>query len=306
MSSISARKCHLLFLIPLVWLSCKFEDPIKNKVFFEPIKDIGFTEVRRSFETGLIFNKDGYQLEPIWQVKFLSDTVAKVLNPDKGIFLDFPVTLDHDSIFNISGTWLKATHVSKDSLIFQVLKVENKTVYYVKSNVFMTLYANDYIKNVLHKTVEEARKPLKKDTAYILDRMAKIEAKPDSFFAGRKPVQFISKSRFAKVVKSGIEADVMNKWDKSEEYMFPEYNITISKAYDNFSYSFWATVDQFGKIHYQKSMIYVFPEFEKSTNKIIRGIVDGYLTTYFDVVPGSTLGMPHTSAIVINVRGTKK
>lgn len=302
----SIRKFILLLLASFSFLSCKFEDPIKNKVFFEPVKNIGFTEVRRSFETGLIFNKDGYQLEPIWEVKFLSDTVAKVLNPDKGIFLDFPVTLDHDSIFNISGTWLKATHVSRDSLIFQVLKVENKTVYYVKSNVFMTLYANDYIKNVLHKTVEEARRPQKRDTAYILDRVAKIEAKPDSFFAGRKPVQFISKNKLATVDKKGIEADVTNKWDKSEEYMFPEYNISIKKAYEDFSYSFWATVDQFGKIHYQKSMIYVFPEFEKSTNKTIRGIVEGYLSTYFDVTPGSTLGMPHTSAIVINVKGTKK
>ncbi|MFD2866303.1 hypothetical protein [Mucilaginibacter antarcticus] len=302
----SIRLLLSFLLITVLGFSCKFEDPIKNKVFFEPVKGIGFTEVRRSFETGLIFNKDGYQLEPIWQVKFLSDTVAKVLNPDKNIFLDFPVTLDHDSIFNISGTWLKATHVSKDSLIFQVLKVENKTVYYVKSNVFMTLYANDYIKKALHKTVEEARRPQKKDTAYILNRMSKIEAKPDSFFAARKPVQFISKNKQATIDKKEIEADIMNKWDKSEEYMFPEYNIRIKKAYDDFSYSFWATVDQNGKIYYQKSLIYVFPEFEQSTNKTIRGIVDGYLSTYFDVIPGSTLGMPHTSAIVINVKGTKK
>jgi hypothetical protein len=306
MPSVSAVKYLLLVLFAMFWLSCKFEDPIKNKVFFEPVKGIGFSEVRRSFETGLIFNKDGYQLEPIWQVKFLSDTVAKVLNPDKGIFLDFPVTLDHDSIFNISGTWLKATHVSKDSLIFQVLKVENKTVYYVKSNVYMTLYANDYIKNVLHKTIDEVRRPQQKDTAYILNRIARIEAKPDSFFAARKPVQFISNNKLATVDKKGVEADIMNKWDKSEEYMFPEYNITIRKAYSDFSYSFWATVDQYGKIHYQKSMIYVFPEFEKSNNKIIRGIIDGYLTSYFNVVPGTTLGIPHTSGIAINVKGTKK
>jgi hypothetical protein len=306
MSSVSIRQYCLFLILAVAFMSCKFEDPIKNKVFFKPVKGIGFTEVRRSFETGLIFNKDGYQLEPVWRVKFLSDTVASVLNPDKNIFLDFPVTLDHDSIFNISGTWLKATHVSKDSLIFQVLKVENKTVYYVKSNVYMTLYADDYIKNTLHKTAEEARRPQRKDSLYIINRIKKIEAKPDSFFAGRKPVQFISKNKWATVVKKGIEADVMNKWDKSEEYMFPEYNISIKKAYSDFSYSFWATVDTNGKIYYQKSMIYVFPEFEKSTNKIIRGIVDGYLSTYFDVIPGSTLGMKHSSAIVINVKGTKK
>jgi hypothetical protein len=300
------RQSALIILIAIVCFSCKYEDPIKNKISFEAVKHINYIEVRRSFDSGLIFNKDGYQLAPIWRLMFYSDTLASVYNPDKDKFLNFQVTLDHDSIFNISGTWLKAMHISKDSLKFQVLKVEGKTVYYVKSNVYMTLYAENYIKNVLHKTIDQAREPLKRDSVYNNKRIAQVNTKPDSFFAARKPVQFISKSPLAKVDKKGVEADIMNKWDNSDEYMFPEYTITVKKAYEDFSYSFWATVDTQGQIHYQKSLTYVYKEFEKSTNHTIRALIDGYLKAYFKVIPGTTLGIPHNSAISINLIGKKK
>jgi hypothetical protein len=300
------RQYTLIILIVVVCFSCKFDDPIKNKISFEPVKRITYIEVRRSFDSGLIFNKDGYQLAPIWRLMFYSDKWASVYNPDKDKFLNFPVTLDHDSIFNISGTWLKAMHISKDSLRFQVLKVEGKTVYYVKSNVYMTMYADNYIKNVLHKTADDLKKPLKRDSLYVIKRMADLGTRVDSFFAARKPVQFISKTPLATVIKKGVEADVMNKWDASDEYMFPEYTIHIKKAYEDFSYSFWATVDTQGQIHYQKPLTYVFPEFVKSTDHTIKAIVDGYLTSYFKVTPGSTLGIPHNSAISLNVIGRKK
>ena len=306
MSSAFIRQYLLIPLIAIVCFSCKFDNPIKNKISFEPVKRITYIEVRRSFGNGLIFNKDGYQLAPIWKLMFYSDKLASVYNPDKDKFLDFPVTLDHDSIFNISGTWLKAMHISKDSLKFQVLKVEGKTVYYVKSNVYMTMYADNYIKNVLHKTTDDLRKPLRRDSLYVIKRMADLGARVDSFFAARKPVQFISKTPLATVVKKGVEADVMNKWDASDEYMFPEYTIHIKKAYEVFSYSFWATVDTKGQIHYQKPLTYVFPEFVKSTDHTIKAIVGGYLKSYFKVIPGTTLGIPHNSAISLNVIGRKK
>ncbi|MDB5158034.1 MAG: hypothetical protein JWR50_2741 [Mucilaginibacter sp.] len=306
MLSASIRQ-HLLFLlIAITSFACKFQNPVDNQISFKSVSGINYTEVRRSFDTGLIFNKDGYQLEPVWRLMFYSDKWVSVYNPDKDKFLKFAVTLDHDSIFNISGAWFKAMQITKDSLRFQVLKVEGKTVYYVKSNVYMTLYADNYIKNVLNTTDEELKKPLRKDSLYVINRIAHIDASRDSFFAGRKPVQFISKNALATVIKQAVEADVMNKWDKSDEYMFPEYTIHIKKAYESFSYSFWATVDTQGEIHYQKSMTYVFPEFEKSTNHTIKAIIDGYLKAYFQIIPGSTLGIPHNSAIVINVIGRKK
>lgn len=306
MLPVSIRHYFIFFLIAVTGLACKFKDPVDNQISFKSVVGINYTEVRRSFDTGIIFNKDGYQLEPVWKLMFYSDKWANVYNPDKDKFLKFAVTLDHDSIFNISGAWFKAMSITKDSLRFQVLKVEGKTVYYVKSNVYMTLYADNYIKNVLHTTAEELKKPLKKDSLYVIKRIDHIDASVDSFFAGRKPVQFISRNPLATVAKQEVQADVMNKWDRSEEYMFPEYTIHINKAYERFSYSFWATVDKQGEIHYQKSMTYVFPEFEKSTNHTIKAIIDGYLKAYFQVIPGYTLGIPHNSAIVLNVIGDKK
>ncbi|MES2425866.1 MAG: hypothetical protein V4560_02795 [Bacteroidota bacterium] len=306
MSSASIRPYLLFVLIIIGCIACKLKDPVQNQISFKEVTGINYTEVRRNFDTGLIFNKDGYQLEPIWKLMFYSDKWASVYNPDKDKFLKFAVTLDHDSIFNISGAWFKAMSITKDSLKFQVLKVEGKTVYYVKSNVFMTLYADNYIKDVLHKTTDEVRKPLKRDSAFLLKRVAEVNAKPDSFFAARKPVQFISTSRLATVVKQGVEADVMNKWDRSDEYMSPEYNIYIKKAYEDFSYSIWATVDEQGLIHYQGSMVAIMPEFEKTTIHTIKAIIDGYLKTYLKVIPGSTLGIPHKSAIYLNIMGSKK
>lgn len=306
MLSVSIRRYLLLALIAIGFFACKFEDPIQNKISFAKVKGTTFIEVRRSFDNGLIFNKDGYQLAPIWRVRFLSDTTANVYNPDKNTFLRFNVTLDHDSIFNISGTWLKAMKVAKDSLIFQVLKVEGKTVYYVKSNVFMTLYSENYINNVLHSTIDEQRKPLKRDSAYIIKRTAITDLKVDSFFAARKPVQIVSVSKLGTVEKKGVEADVMNKWDSSDEYMFPEYSVHIRKAYEDFNYSFWATVDTLGNIHYQKSMVYVMPEFVKATDHAIKGICEGYMKAYFKVIPGTTLGIVHNSAISITITGSKK
>lgn len=88
--------------------------------------------------------------------------------------------------------------------------------------------------------------------------------------------------------------------------MFPEYNIQIRKAYEDFNYSFWATVDTTGTVHYQKSMIYVEPEFRKVTDHAINGICAGYLKAYFKVIPGTSLGIVHNSAIVINITGSKK
>ncbi|MDB5031802.1 MAG: hypothetical protein JWP71_2523 [Mucilaginibacter sp.] len=272
---------------------------------FKKVKGIYYTEVRRSFDSGLAFNKYGYQLSSIWRLMFYSDRYASVYNPDKNIFLKFPVTLDHDSIFNISGAWLKALQVTKDSLKLQVLQVKGKTIYWARSNVYMTFYADNYIKNVLHKDTVDLRKPQRKDSLFIMKRIALVNANSDSSFAARETAVFKSKNPLVKVAKEPVAADIMNKWDNSDEYMYPEYTITINKAYQDFSYSFLATVDTQGQLHFQRSLIYVFPEFEKSTIRIIKGIIDGYLKLYVQVTPGKTLQIPHNSAVTLNVIGKK-
>lgn len=302
--SLLLRRCIFFVLIATIF-SCKFKEEDMHNTSFKKVKGIYYTEVRRSFDSGLAFNKYGYQLSSIWRLMFYSDRYASVYNPDKNIFLKFPVTLDHDSIFNISGAWLKALQVTKDSLKLQVLQVKGKTIYWARSNVYMTFYADNYIKNVLHKDTVDLRKPQRKDSLFIMKRIALVNANSDSSFAARETTVFKSKSPLVKVAKEPVAADIMNKWDNSDEYMYPEYTITINKAYQDFSYSFLATVDTQGQLHFQRSLIYVFPEFEKSTIRIIKGIIDGYLKLYVQVTPGKTLQIPHNSAVTLNVIGKK-
>lgn len=308
-SALNLRKPLLRYLfisfIAVIYCSCKFDDGIHNKTSFKDVSGIYYTEVRRSFDTGLAFNRYGYQLEPVWRIMFFSDTMANVYDPAKKIFQKFSVTLDHDSIFNVSGTWLKAIKVTKDSLTIQVLKVEGKTVYWVKSNVYMTFYADNYIKNRLHTDAGQLKKPLPRDTLFIKKRIATVDANPDSSFSGRVPPLITSNSARVTVEKEKVEADIMNKFDTSDAYMYPEYNITIDKAYENFSYSFLVTVDTQGQLYFKYSLDYIMPEFKVSTIKTIKGIVDGYLKTYLQVTPGSTLGMRHNCFVTLNVSGRK-
>lgn len=296
----------LFILIAVSCYSCKYKlNELQNQASFKSVAGINYTEVRRSFESGLIFNQYGYQLEPVWRMAFLSDKEASVYDPDKKQFYKFEVTLDHDSIFNVSGTWLKATSISKDSLKFQVLKVEGKTVYYVKSNVYMIFYADNYIKNILHTTPEELRKPQRRDTLFAEKRIAKVNDSLDGTFSARTPPDLKSTSPRVSVVKEKVQADIMNKFDKSDEYMYPEYTVTVNKAYEDFSYKIVAIVDTKGDMHFLWSLIAIMPEFKESTIHAIKGIIDGYLKTYVRVTPGTTLGIPHNCSVTLNLVGNK-
>jgi hypothetical protein len=307
-SAILLKYRFYLFFIwaAITCYSCNFKiDTIPNQASFKGVTGIYYTEVRRSFESGLIFNENGYQLEPVWRMRFISDSLANVYDPFKKTFYKFPITLDHDSIFNVSGTWLKAMKISKDSLKFQVLKVEGKTVYYVKSNVYMTFYADNYIKNVLHATVAELRKPERRDTLFAMKRIAKVNDSLDGTFAARTPPELKSITPRVSVEKEKVEADIMNRYDKSDEYMYPEYTITINKAYENFSYKIVAIVDTKGDMHFLWSLIAIMPEFKETTIHAIKGIIDGYLKTYVQVKPGTTLGIPHNCSVTLNLVGNK-
>lgn len=97
----------------------------------------------------------------------------------------------------------------------------------------------------------------------------------------------------------------MGKVDSTEEYMYPEYTVRIKKAYQDFSYSFVATIDTQGKVHFQKSLIYILPEYRESILHTIKAIIDGYLKAYLQITPGKTLNIPHNTAVTLNVIGTK-
>jgi hypothetical protein len=47
------------------------------------------------------------------------------------------------------------------------------------------------------------------------------------------------------------------------------------------------------------------PEFKAQTLRAMQGIVDGYHKLYLNLTPGKTLGLPHSSVIILNVWGTK-
>jgi hypothetical protein len=64
-------------------------------------------------------------------------------------------------------------------------------------------------------------------------------------------------------------------------------------------------VDAKGKLLFVRSINFSFAEFEAQTNKTLHAIVDGYLTAYLDVAPASTLGLPHSSIVIMHVKGIK-
>jgi hypothetical protein len=45
------------------------------------------------------------------------------------------------------------------------------------------------------------------------------------------------------------------------------------------------------------------PEFKKAYEQIMKTITAGYLQHYLEVTPGKTLGIAHTSSILVNVTG---
>lgn len=307
MPSATIVKRHFKIIVALLFISvlssCVHEyEERERRAEFEPVIGINYLEVRRAFPSGLSFHNSGYQLSPLWKLKFLSNKFAMVYSPDKNAMLKFPVTRDHDSLVNVANTWLKPMKITKDSLVLQVLSVEAKKVYFDKSIVYMTLYSDEYLQKK-GLNIEELKKPNRADTLFIQKRAAMVNAGIDSGFAGTQTVIFKSLHPKVSVVKTEVHANLMNKLDASEAYMYPEYNIRIKNAYKNFAYSFWALVDVHGEIHYTQSVNYILPEFKESTIKTINSIIQGYMKEYLQVTPGKTLGIPHNSFVLLNISG---
>jgi len=194
--------------------------------------------------------------------------------------------------------------VTKDSMIFQVMQVETNVIYLLRSNVYMTFYADDYIKK---KKLDLAtlQKTDRLDTAFVRQRSELANTYSDTIFAGHEPVVLKSKSPLLTVEKVKVERTRENHYDTSDSYMYPEYNITIDKAYQNFSYWFTAVVDTKGQIHFKRSLVN-YVDYKDLFIRNIKGIIDGYLKAYLAVTPGSTLGITHNTVITLNVVGKKK
>ena len=295
----------LLILSTLLSASCNKQPPkaFKALPFFSNVKGIQFTEVRRAFDTGLSFDKQGFQLEPGWRMKFLSDDSVRLFNPLEDRSYNFHVHYDHDSVINMARVWLRVKMVSPDSLKFQLLQVEGKNVSDERSNIYMTFYADRYIQDVLHSNAEDLRKPSRKDSLYIRKKVKQAGNRPELAFAAREPVLLKSKSPAIKVEKVKVSPDFLSGKGLSDQYLSPEYRILIKPAYKDFNYSFTVTVDTAGKMHLGKSTVYIMPEFEESRKRVMKGIMEVYLQNLLDIRPGKTLGLKHPSVVTLHVKG---
>jgi hypothetical protein len=277
----------------------------KKRISFKTIEGITYTEVSRVQQNGLSFNEYGYHLNPDWRLCFVSDDSVALFSPVKKAFLNFPLALGYDSVINTNQSYLKMRRMSKDSLVFELLLAKNDSLNINGTKIYMKFYADNYIKNKLHTTAAVLQHYKTQDTLFVMGLVAKANADMKNYFAAQQPVQLISKSPIITVVKEKTVPDfVLNNYNTSDDYMNPQYDIVINKAYDDFNYSFTVYIDKEGKMYYDKPMTQ-FPDGKYRDNYISKStaIMNGYLKRYVSNVPGQTLGMKHASLISLHVKG---
>lgn len=273
---------------------------------FLNIKGIKFYEIRRCFNNGLAFSKTGFQQQPEWVIQFKTKDTVQALNPADGKMHDFYLHYDHGTVYNFANEWFRVKKVTKDSLIFQRLQVNNKVVLKdIRSNVSMTFYAENYIKNTLHTSVKKLQQPRRIDTLFVSRCVQKANANifdTSHFFAARNPVKFIPKTKQITAEKINNSVNVLTD-SKSYGYLYPEYKIVINKAYKNFSYYIKVIVDKNGKV-----FIHDFAatdDYRLNRKKVLQGIIDVYFYNLLKIIPGNTLGLNHSSVIAIDLVGKK-
>jgi len=303
----SIKSIFRVLLPALTVIACRDPKPgsEQKSPSFGAFAGIKYIEVRRAFDTGLSFNEYGFQQEPEWILNFLPADSIEIYSPFEKKFLRYPVFHDHDSVFNIAREWLRLKSINKDSIRFQLLQVDGKEISKDRSNVYMTFYSDNYLKNIIHADPEILKRPTRRDSDFIRMKTAIANRNPlnkDSVFAARKPV--VLKSPIPEIITEKIKnpPDFMNP-SIADEYLNPEYKITIKKAYKDFNHSFTVFVDEKGQMHLGQFL--VDPEFEESRRRVLNGIISVYLQKFLEITPGSTLGIPHTSEIKLYLTGRK-
>jgi hypothetical protein len=295
----------------IIFIGCKHRNiaahnGAKDLISFKSIEGIKYTEVARHTKDGLSFNKDGYQMEPQWKMSFISDDSTRIFSPIKNQQINFPLSRGYDSIFNTARSWFKVRKMNKDSLVLEMLEYKDGLIDVTGSEVYMVFYADDYIKITLHSDSLTLRRPCSKDTAFIRGLVDKANNNYEEAFAARVPAQLISKSRQVTVVKNKTEPIMENNFDTSDDYLNPTFYIVINNAYRNFHYSFSAYVGEQGDLLYRIPLIAFTEEgYKEAYIKESKAIMNTYLKYYLTIIPGSTLGMRHSSAISIHVNGIK-
>lgn len=295
-----------LIFLSLLLVSCNYarkinEDPIPD---FTAVKGIKYSEVHRRFGNGLSFHESGFQLQPEWEIYFSAEDSIKIFSPERNQYMPYRIFHSHKALFHFARDWFRVKHLSKDSVVLQVMKLESRVVKEDLSDVYMTLYSKDYIQKTLKTTVEKLRQPSREDSLFIKYRAIQANTDPDSLFAARNPVILKTKSKLLTVRKLSPSADpYLGYISRSEEYLYPEYQIRIDKAYQDFQYSFRVVVDHNGKMIFKDFLVSVMPEFLETKTRVVKGIIEVYLRNLLEVTPGSTLGYPHSSVINLHVIG---
>jgi len=265
---------------------------------------VDYYEVRRSFDNGLSFDTIGFQQEPVWHINFINNDTVSIYSYEVDSMVRFPIYYDHDSIFHFGTEWFRVKSLDKDSLLFQRLAVQGLRVKEARSNVYMKFYSDRHIREVLKTTVEELRKPTPADTAFIRARVERTNRNPlnlDSIISARNGVELTSIHPSLTVKRHEYsESESLGK-SKAYKYLYPEFDIVINKAYKPFYHSFSVFVDKDGKMTVGKFV--TSPEFEESRKRVLQGIIDVYLENMMEITPGSTLGIPHNTLIMLHVEG---
>lgn len=295
-----------------LFVGCESNQKSESKVKraeseFAKVDGIRFFEAKRRFRNGLSFNKDGFQHEPTWVIQFKAPDTMLAYSPEKRGMEAFYLLFDHGQVYNFAREFFRAIAITKDSLVLQRLQVNGKVIAGdddVRSDVYSTYYSQEYIEKTLKTTIGELQRPTRADTLFIRKLAAQTDrdpANPNVAFAAREPVVFKPKGKFVTVEKIST-IDKTNHRTNSYDYMYPQYKIQILKSYKKFSYSFSLIVDSNGKM-YVNRVDGVMPEDLPPRKRLLQGITDVYLKNLFLVVPGKTLGIPHSSEITVYLDG---
>jgi hypothetical protein len=275
---------------------------------FDSIRGIRYTEVKRRFSNGLSFDVNGFQQEPSWIIQFPSakDTVL-AYDPGKKVMQPFYLEHDHANVFNFAKEWFRFKLISKDSLVFQRLQVNRKQIADdIRSDVNMTFYADDYIRNKLRTTAEKLQRPSPADTVFIRNLATQANQDPnnrDLVFAGRQIATFTPLSDMVSI-EFLSSVDPLGGRTRAYDYLFPKYRIVIRRAYKDFGYDFKVIVDAKGKLTVSQFNVSQ-PEYRETRKKVLQGITSVYLQNLLKINPGSTLGIAHASEISLIVTGRK-
>lgn len=268
------------------------------------VDGVRFYEVKRRFSNGLSFNKDGFMLAPTWIIEYKHPDTMLAYSPEKQGMEAFFLQFDHGSVYNFAREFFRIKLITKDSLILQRLQVNARVVAKGEvSDVNCTYYTKNYIENVLKTTVGELQRPTSSDTAFIKKLSAatyRHPENPDTAFAATQPVMFTPNSPNVSVEKVKYEDNMTSR--ESYAYMYPEYRMVIKKSYKTFNYRFSAVVDTKGNLFVNR-IEGVLPEDMPARKKLIQGIADVYIKNLFYIKPGTTLEIPHSSEITINLIG---